>query len=225
VTRPMLRNVTPDPIRVALLEDVPLFRQIMEQTLEQAPGMELCASASTCHQALTVIPASRPDIAVLDLFLPDGSGFDVGVALRRELPHVRIVVLSEHVQPRVLASLSDGERQSWSYLLKTKVSSGEELLGSIRSALRYPVVDKGVTEKSVDPATLRLDLLTEQQQEILTLVAAGLSNGAIAQRLCLSAKSVEYHLTQIYALLQVSTDREANPRVQAAALYLKPDVS
>jgi len=95
----------------------------------------------------------------------------------------------------------------------------------LRSALRYPVVDKGVTEKSVDPATLRLDLLSEQQQEILTLVAAGLSNGAIAQRLCLSAKSVEYHLTQIYALLQVSTDRKANPRVQAAALYLKPDAS
>lgn len=221
----MLRDVTPDPIRVALLEDVPLFRQIMEQTLEQAPGMELCASASTCHQALTVIPASGADVAVLDLFLPDGSGFDVGVALRRELPGIRIVILSEHVQPRVLASLSDGERQSWSYLLKTRVSSGEELLGSIRSALRYPVVDKGVSERSVDPATLRLELLSEQQREILTLVAAGLSNGAISERLHLSAKSVEYHLTQIYSLLHVSTDRQANPRVQAATLFLKPDAS
>jgi DNA-binding NarL/FixJ family response regulator len=221
----MLRNVTPDPIRVALLEDVPLFRQIMEQTLEQAPGMELCASASTCHQALTVIPPSGADIAVLDLFLPDGSGFDVGVSLRRELPEVRIVILSEHVQPRVLASLSESERQSWSYLLKTKVSSGEELLGSIRSAMRYSVVDKGVTERSVDPATLRLELLSEQQREILTFVAAGLSNGAIAERMHLSAKSVEYHLTQIYSLLHVSTDREANPRVQAAALFLKPDAN
>jgi DNA-binding NarL/FixJ family response regulator len=133
------------------------------------------------------------------------------------------VILSEHVQPRVLASLSESERQSWSYLLKTKVSTGEELLGSIRSAMRYSVVDKGVTERSVDPATLRLELLSEQQREILTFVAAGLSNGAIAERMHLSAKSVEYHLTQIYSLLHVSTDREANPRVQAAALFLKPD--
>lgn len=221
----MLRIVMPDPIRVALLEDVPLFRQIMEQTLEQASDIQLCATAATCHQALTVIPSSKPDVAVLDLFLPDGSGFDVGVALRRELPSVRIVILSEHVQPRVLASLSDVERQSWSYLLKTKVSSGEELLGSIRSALRYSIVDQGVTERSVDPATLRLELLSEQQREILSLVAAGLSNGAIAERLHLSAKSVEYHLTQIYSLLHVSTDRQANPRVQAAALFWKPESS
>lgn len=210
-------------VRVALLEDVPLFRQVIEQVLEADPSTVLCASAATCHQALTIMPAAMPDVALLDLFLPDGYGFDVGVKLRQQLPGLHIVILSEHVRPKVLAALPESERPFWSYLLKTGVSSREALLSSIHSALQRPLVDDRVRERPVTQAELRMELLSDRQREILSLVAAGMSNTAIAQRLYMSPKSVEYHLTQIYAQLQVSTDSSVNARVQAAMIYHDQD--
>lgn len=206
-------------VRVALLEDVPLFRQMIEQVIEEDDATVLCASASTCHQALTIIPPSEPDVALLDLSLPDGFGFDVGVQLRHRLPDLRVVILSEHVRPKVLAALPTTERPFWSYLLKTGVASREALLEAIHSALQRPLVDDRVREQPVTQAELRMELLSDRQREILALVAAGMSNTAIAQRLFMSPKSVEYHLTHIYAQLQVSTDSTANARVQAAVMY------
>ena len=73
------------PIRVALLEDVPLFRQVIEQVVSENEQMEMVASAGTGHKAVTVFPAAKPDVALLDLFLPDGFGFDFGLQLRARL--------------------------------------------------------------------------------------------------------------------------------------------
>ncbi len=208
-----------EPIRVALLEDVPLFRQVIEQVLTSDADIEMCATAATAHQALTIFPAATPSVAILDLFLPDGFGFDVGVQLRRALPELRIIILSEHVKPKVLAALPASECPFWSYLLKTGVSSREVLGEAIRGCLRRPLVDERVREMPATEADLRMEALSDRQREILALVASGMSNGAIAQKLFMSSKSVEYHLTQIYAHLQVSTDTSANARVQAAILF------
>ena len=206
-------------VRVALLEDVPLFRQVIEQVLQDDPSITLCASAATCHQALTIIPPAAPDVVLLDLFLPDGFGFDVGVQLRHQLPDLRVVILSEHVRPKVLTALPEAERPYWSYLLKTGVSSREALLTAVHASLERSLVDDDVRNRGISQDELRMELLSERQREILALVAAGMSNSAIAQRLYMSPKSVEYHLTQIYAQLQVSTDSTVNARVQAAMLY------
>lgn len=212
-----------EPIRVALLEDVPLFRQVIEQVLTDDPGITVCATAATTHQALTVFPAARPHVALLDLFLPDGFGFDVGVQLRKALPDLRILILSEHVKPKVLAALPESERPFWSYLLKTGVSSREALVEAIRGSMKRPLVDERVRDAPASAADLRMETLSDRQREILALVASGMSNGAIAQKLFMSPKSVEYHLTQIYAQLQVSTDASANARVQAAMMFADTD--
>lgn len=206
-------------LRVAVLEDVPLFRQLVEDALAADEGTELCASAGTCQQARTVFPASAPDVLLLDLHLPDGLGFDVGMELRRSLPDLRVIVLSEHVRPQVLASLPAEEQPYWSYLLKTGISSRADLIAAVRASRQRPVVDSRVREQPATAAEMRMDLLSDRQREILSLVASGMSNQAIAQRLYMSPKSVEYHLTQIYQQLDVMTDSAANPRVQAAVLY------
>lgn len=211
------------PIRVALLEDVPLFRQVIEQVLEADAQTELVASAATSHQALTVFPPARPDVALLDLFLPDGYGFDVGLHLRRELPGLHVIILSEHVRPKVLTALPEAERPFWSYLLKTGVSSRDALIEAIQGCLNRSLVDERVREQPLTASELRMDGLTDRQREILSLVASGMSNTAIAQKLFMSPKSVEYHLTQIYSQLQVSTDASANARVQAAVLFHEQD--
>lgn len=217
---PYARLVTDERIRVALLEDVPLFRQLIEQVLAGDPDIEVCASAATTHQALTIFPPAEPTVAMLDLFLPDGFGFDVGVQLRKAMPELHIIILSEHVRPKILSALPESERPYWSYLLKTGVSSREALIDAIRGCLTRPLVDERVREQPVSAADLRMETLSDRQREILALVASGMSNAAIAQKLFMSPKSVEYHLTQIYAQLQVNTDASVNARVQAAMIYV-----
>jgi DNA-binding NarL/FixJ family response regulator len=84
-------------------------------------------------------------------------------------------------------------------------------------------MDEQVREQPLSSNELRIDTLSERQREILALVASGMSNTAIAQKLFMSPKSVEYHLTQIYSQLQVATDASANARVQAAMIYARQD--
>lgn len=206
-----------------MVEDVPLFRQLLEQVINEDESVELCASAATCNQARTVIAPSSPDVVLLDLHLPDGFGFDVGIELRRTLPDLRVVILSEHVRPQVLESLPESEQPYWSYLLKTGVSSPTALIEAIQQARRRTIVDRRVRGSQPSASEIRMGLLTDQQRQILALVAAGLSNQAIGEAVRLSAKSVEYHLTQIYQALDVASDASANPRVRAAVMYSAAD--
>jgi DNA-binding NarL/FixJ family response regulator len=136
---------------------------------------------------------------------------------------LHIIILSEHVRPKVLAALPNDERPYWSYLLKAGVSSRAALLEAIRGCLNRSLVDEQVREQPLSSNELRIDTLSERQREILALVASGMSNTAIAQKLFMSPKSVEYHLTQIYSQLQVATDASANARVQAAMIYARQD--
>lgn len=211
------------PIRVALLEDVPLFRQVIEQVVSENEQMEMVASAGTGHKAVTVFPAAKPDVALLDLFLPDGFGFDFGLQLRVQLPDLHIIILSEHVKPKVLQALPEAERPYWSYLLKTGVSSRQVLTDAIKGCLNRSLMDEQVREKKVNLEGFHLEMLSNQQREILSLVAAGMSNAAIAQKLFIAPKSVEYHLTQIYSQLKVETDATTNSRVRAAMIFAQQE--
>ena len=210
-------------LRVAVLEDVPLFRQLLEQAIDDDASVELCASAGSCMEATTVFPASRADVLLLDLHLPDGFGFDVGLRMRRTSPDLRVIVLSERIRPQVLESLPPSEQPYWSYLLKTGISSRADLISAIRMSRQRPMVDRKVRAAQPTVGEMRLDLLSDQQRQILALVASGMSNQAIAAAMFLSPKSVEYHLTQIYQLLDVTSDAKANPRVQAAVIYTSAD--
>jgi DNA-binding NarL/FixJ family response regulator len=211
------------PIRVALLEDVSLFRQVIEQVVSENEQMEMVASAGTGHKAVTVFPAAKPDVALLDLFLPDGFGFDFGLQLRVQLPDLHIIILSEHVKPKVLQALPEAERPYWSYLLKTGVSSRQVLTDAIKGCLNRSLMDEQVREKKVNLEGFHLEMLSNQQREILSLVAAGMSNAAIAQKLFIAPKSVEYHLTRIYSQLNVAPDATTNARVRAAMIFAQQE--
>jgi DNA-binding NarL/FixJ family response regulator len=211
--------VTAQPLRVAIVEDIPLFRNVLEETFEQADSVLVVLSVGTCREALALIPRAEPDVLLLDLNLPDGFGLQVGLTLRQQLPHLRIIVLSEHVRPQVLTSLSVQERGYWSYLVKTSVASRDDLLTAVQAAASAAVVDPTIRDAGISLDRVRLDSLSEQQRVILSLVAAGASNGAIAEKLNLSNKGVEYHLSQIYSILEVPTDSASNPRVHAASKF------
>lgn len=210
--------MSPAPVAVAIVEDVPLFRRLLEGILDEDDRTVVVATAATAQQARTVIPGSGAAVVLLDLHLPDESGLRLGIELRQRMPDVRIVVLSEHVRPDVLGSIDPDDLPYWSYVLKGSIPTPDRLVSTVVSSGVRPVVDERV-RPSVTARELRLDLLTDRQRAILTLVAAGLSNPAIAEQLHLSRKAVEYHLTQVYAQLGLLDDRDRNARVQASVLF------
>lgn len=207
--------MAPD-LRIAIVEDVPLFRRLLESIIEGAAGLSLVAVAATAHQARAVIAPKAPDVLLLDLHLPDGHGFDVGMHLRGVLPGLRVVVLSEHVRPQVLDMLPPAEAPMWSYVLKANLQSADDLIDVVRAPRAR--VDESV-RRAQGAQDVALAMLNDRQREILRLVAAGYSNAAIAEALVLQPKSVEYHLTHIYATLGLKDDPAINPRVHASRRF------
>lgn len=206
------------PVAVAIVEDVPLFRRLLEDILDGDDRTVVVATAATARQARTVVPGSGASVLLLDLHLPDESGLRLGMELRRAMPDLRIVVLSEHVRPDVLGTIDPDDLAYWSYVLKGSISTPDHLVSTVVASGVRPVVDDRV-RPTTTARELRLDLLSDRQREILALVAAGLSNPAIADELHLSRKAVEYHLTQVYAQLGLLDDRDRNARVQASVLF------
>lgn len=208
------------PLRVAIVDDNALFRDMLRNSLSQSEDVDVVATAGTVKEARATIGPREVDVAILDIELPDGNGVGLGVSLQKMDPHIAIVLLSAHSMLDVVWQLPGNVGQGWSYLSKTSTVSLDTLLGTIREAARGKVV--------VDPALLQpgqilpsspLAPLTDRQREILGLVAAGLSNDAIAQRLNLAEKSVVNHLTAIYTHLRIPEDH--NTRVAATLIYLR----
>lgn len=207
-------------LRVAIVDDNALFRDMLKNSLSQSDDVEVVATAGTVKEARSVIRPRDVDVAILDIELPDGNGVGLGVSLQAMDPHMSIVLLSAHSMLDVVWQLPGNVGQGWSYLSKSSTVSLDTLIATIREAAQGKVV--------VDPALLQpgqvlpsspLSVLSERQREILGLVAAGLSNDAIAKRLNLAEKSVVNHLTAIYSHLRIPD--EHNSRVAATLLYLR----
>jgi DNA-binding NarL/FixJ family response regulator len=212
------------PVRVAVVEDEPLYRGLLEHFLGQHPHFDLVGAFADGPAALEGVPGVRPDVVTLDIELPGRlDGIQVGLELRRQLPNLGIVVLSNHGDPRYLGALPRDGLVGWSYLLKKSVGNIESLTRAVENAA------EGVV--TVDPAVVAhlrprpggpLGRLTPRQREIVELLAQGLTNAAIAERLVLAEKSVENQLTAIYGELGIDRRGDAlHPRVSAVLTYLQ----
>jgi DNA-binding NarL/FixJ family response regulator/DNA-binding XRE family transcriptional regulator len=211
-------------LRVMLVEDEDLYRDLLQAALRQQPGLDVVGAFGDAPTALESGPSLRPDVAVLDIELPGGlNGIHLGLALRRSLPRVGIVLLSNHADLRFVAALHRQPVTGWSYLLKQSVRDVAALRRAVEGAADGDVVldprlVAGIHPRSGGP----LERLTPRQQEVLGLVAQGLSNAAIAQQLVLSEKSVENLLTGIYEACSIDRrTRGVHARVQAVLLYLQ----
>jgi len=212
-------------IRVAVVEDEPLFRGLLEQHLGRHPRLEVVGAYASGADALDGLSSSAADVVTMDIELPGRlDGIQTALALRGQAPKVGIVILSNHADPRFLGALPREVVSGWSYLLKKSVSNLETLERAVEGAADGTV--------SLDPAIVAamrprpdgaLARLTPRQHEILSLVAQGLSNAAIGEQLVLAEKSVENQLTSIYGELGI--DRRASaavhPRVSAVLAYLR----
>lgn len=211
-------------VRVAVVEDEPLFRGLLEQYLSRHARLDVVGAFGDGPTLLDSVEALRPDVVTLDIELSGRlDGIQTGLALRRILSNVGIVVLSNYDDPRFVANIPDGELSGWSYLLKKSVSDVDALGRAVEGAASGEVVLDPQLVASLRPRRGSLLMnLTARQLQILGLVAQGLTNAVIADRLALAEKSVENQLTIIYGALGIDRREEAvHPRVSAVLLFLR----
>jgi DNA-binding NarL/FixJ family response regulator len=210
-------------VKVAIVEDEALLRSLLASTLATQATIEVLDTFPDAATAAARIPSLAPDVVTLDISLgPGKSGLELGLELRRALPNLGIVLLSNHYEPYLLASLPEDEFRGWSYLLKRSVVNVDTLVRAIHgSAAGLVVVDREITRARAASKSESAYGLTARQLEVLSLMAEGFSNAGIASRLFLSEKSVENHVSRIFQQLGISAAREQHGRVIAVLRYLE----
>ncbi|MEU2266711.1 response regulator transcription factor [Streptomyces olindensis] len=214
-----LRPGPDNPIRVFLLDDHEVVRRGVHDLLDDEPDITVVGEAATAEQALVRVPALRPQVAVLDVHLPDGDGVSVCRELRSRLPELACLMLTSFDdEEALLDSIMAGAS---GYVLKQ--IQGSDLVSAVRTVARgQSLLDPAATTKLM--ARLReggeqheeepeaLPGLTAREREILALIGDGFTNRQIGQRLYLAEKTVKNHISRLLAKLGVQR------RIQAAVI-------
>ncbi len=205
-------------IRVFLLDDHEVVRQGLRALLESVGGIEVVGESGSAAEATARIPALRPDVAVLDARLPDGSGIEVCRAVRAVDPAIKALILTSYDDDEALfAAIMAGAA---GYVLKE--ITGQDLVGAVRQvAAGNSLIDPALTARVLErvrngPGTApELADLTEQELKLLGLIAEGLTNRQIGERMFLAEKTVKNYVSSILAKLGLER------RTQAAVLASK----
>jgi len=205
-------NTETTPIRIFLLDDHEVVRRGIADLLGSVEGFEIVGEAGTAEEALSRIPAARPDVAVLDARLPDGSGIDVCREIRSAMPETYCLILTSYDdEDAVLASVLAGAS---GYVLKEVRGAG--LIDAIHQvAMGRSLIAPGVIEQVMsrvragDANDKRLAGLTEREREVLDLIAEGLTNRQIGERLFLAEKTVKNYVSSLLAKLGMERRTQA----------------
>ncbi len=212
------------PIRVFLLDDHEIVRRGIADLIGAEADIEVVGEAGTAEAALARIPAVRPDVAILDARLPDGSGIDVCREIRSSLPEVRCLILTSYDDnDAIFAAVLAGAA---GYLLKEV--RGSSLVEAIRQVAQgKSLLDPSVTERLLArlrdgaPVDARLASLTDRERQILALIADGLTNRQVGERLFLAEKTIKNYVSGLLAKLGMQ--RRTQAAVFGAQLDAQPD--
>jgi DNA-binding NarL/FixJ family response regulator len=213
-------------VRAVVADDSVLVRAGIVSILRDA-GIDVVAQAASAEELLRAVDEQRPDVAIVDIRMPPDfkdEGIHAAHAIRARHPGIGIVILSSHLDlgtaTRVLAE-SPGRL---GYLLKDRVVDVGEFVGTLRrvagggSALDPEVVSRLLASKQDDA---RLQMLTPREHEVLQLVAEGRSNKGIGDRLGVSERAVQKHVTAIFGKFGLAAGEDDNRRILAVLEYVK----
>lgn len=215
-----------DRLRVVLADDHYLVREGTRQLLELDGAVEVVASCGDVAELLDAVDRLHPDVVVTDIRMPPGhstEGIDAAHEIRRRRPCTGVVVLSAHAEQSYALALLRHGTAGLAYLLKDRVGDRAELLRAVReTAAGRSVVDPVVVEALVRQRTQShgVDELTPRERDVLRLMAAGRSNGAIAEELHLTVSSVEKNVNAIFVKLGLTAEPDTHRRVAAVLAWL-----
>jgi DNA-binding NarL/FixJ family response regulator len=212
-------------VKIVLAEDSALLREGLVRVLAEA-NHEVIASVGTAPDLVAAVAARVPDLVVTDVRMPPGNrddGLRAAVELRQRYPGLPVLVLSAYVEAAYARTLFADGRGGLGYLLKDRVTDLAALDDAIdRVAAGGTVIDPEVVAQLLvhEPAS-PLERLTAREREVLALIAQGLSNQAIGERLYLSQGAVEKHISSIFAKLDLPVEAGTHRRVQAVLTWLR----
>ena len=201
---------TNKPIRILTVDDHPMLREGIAAVLKGEPDMSLVAEASNGQEAIQQFRTHRPDVTLMDLQMPIMNGTEAILAIRKEFPEARIIVLTTYAGDAQATRAFDAGASG--YLLKNMLR--KELVETIRSVHSGkkripPEIAVEIAEHHAD------DALSEREIEVLRLVASGNANKIVASRLAISEETVKAHMRNILSKLG------ANDRTHAVTIALK----
>lgn len=214
------RGPVPTPIRVFLLDDHEIVRRGIKELLETEGDIEVVGESGSAEEAIRRVPALRPDVAILDGRLPDGSGIDVCREIRSLDPEISVLILTSYDDDDALfAAIMAGAA---GYTLKEV--RGNDLVDTVRRvASGQSTLDPAVTSRVLERVRQggrrddQFAELTQQEHRILLLIGEGLTNRQIAEQMYLAEKTVKNYVSSVLAKLSLTS------RTQAAILATKHD--
>jgi DNA-binding NarL/FixJ family response regulator len=213
-------------MRVVLAEDSVLLREGVARLLEEA-GFEVVGQAGTAEELLLKVRSYSPEVAIVDIRMPPthtDEGLRAAREIREKYPETGVLVLSQYIEPEYALDLLSESAEGVGYLLKDRISDIAEFAGAVRrvaeggSALDPAVVGLLVGRSRKDDP---LATLTPREREVLELMAEGRSNQAISERLFITERAVEKHVTSIFGKLRLPADAADHRRVLAVLAYLR----
>jgi DNA-binding NarL/FixJ family response regulator len=215
-------------ITVVVGEDSFLVREGMVHVLARDERIDVVGEASDFDALLALVDEKSPQVVVTDIRMPPtgtDEGIRVALELARSHPEVGVVVLSQHAQITYANALFAGGNPRRAYLIKDRIAGGELLVEAVDSVARgVPMLDPEIVGMLIDAGRgqkVGLARLNEREEQVLGLVAEGASNGAIAERLGLTTRSVERQVNSIFTKLDLGHEEAYNRRVLAALLYVR----
>jgi len=216
-------NSTDEPIRILIADDHPIFRYGMRALLTAMPDLTVVGEAVTGEEAIQLTDTLLPDLVLMDINMPGINGIEATARIRERHPNTAILIVTMLDDDSVFAAMRAGAR---GYLLKG--AEPAETLRAIRAvASGEAIFSPGVAGRLMDyfahpPVTpanpIAFSKLSAREREVLTLVAQGITNAAIAERLVLSPKTVRNYISEIFSKLQVASRAEAIIRARDAGL-------
>ncbi|HEY2938594.1 MAG TPA: response regulator transcription factor [Gaiellaceae bacterium] len=193
-------------MRVLIADDHPLILAGVKQALEEDEGFEVVAETQIGSQVLPLVSQTKPDLALLDMRMPEMDGLTCLDRIREQHPKVKVVILSVSTDPELIQSILN--RGASAYIVKSV--NLQDLPSALRQALEGTVYSAvGLPERAVEDEAAKAVGLTERETTILKALARGLSNEAIGKELWVAEQTVKFHLTNIYRKLEVSNRTEA----------------
>jgi DNA-binding NarL/FixJ family response regulator len=212
-------------VRVVIADDNLLVRRGIASLLEEA-GIEVAAQAGNADELLSDVDAHAPDIAIVDIRMPPthtDEGLRAAHEIRERHPETAIVILSQHLESGIATRVLAERPDRLGYLLKDRVTDVEDFVGALRrvaqggTALDPLVVSRMLAS---DPDDGALHDLTPREREVLQLLAEGLSNPAIAERMAITLRTAEKHVSSIFAKLGLPDSGSESRRVLAVLRFL-----